>query len=140
MQHLKLTDLSYHLSRLQFYLLPINPGRNALCAFMDTAQVPLPCSSAFWQFILPFLTTLHYQCFCYLLILILHFCSLPISSYHICFLREDMVIQTLKSHPLVGQTYILFILLSEVATAIHILCQTKVSNLYSAIRVQPNGV
>ena len=31
-----------------------------------TAQVPRPCSCAFWQLVLPFLTTLHCQCFCYL--------------------------------------------------------------------------
>ena len=44
---------------------PLNLGMKAMrfVILWMTALVPLPCSCAFWWFLLPFTTTLHCQCF-----------------------------------------------------------------------------
>ena len=64
-------------------------------------------------------------------------------SYHISFLREDSIIQTLQSHPFHWQLHrrlsiLLLCCLSEIVPGIGILCQTKVSNLYHIVQVNPD--
>ncbi len=58
-------------------------------------------------------------------------------THHVSFLSEDGIIETLQCHPLEGQSHILPVSLSEVASIIHVLSQTKVTHSDITTRVKP---
>ena len=66
-----------------------------------------------------------------------HYMSL---THHISFLCEDGIVETLQGHPFVRQLHIGSVVLSEVASSINVLSQTKVPHPDTTSRVQPGGM
>ena len=65
--------------------------------------------------------------------------DIGVRSYHISFLREDSIIQTLQSHPLNWQLHwsLSILFLSAVVLGIDILSETKIRHFYHIIYTNP---